>query len=133
MMFHIVVIISYIMAVMAGGRYTDIGRNSTSKASSTVDCGITQYILALEDDCGFESIHGLWPDPEETCEYCTDEPFDESKLTSETLELMNEYWPTCYDDSTNEEFWTHEWEKHGTCTGKFGKLLYNGIYLFYAD
>mmetsp|Transcript_111497 Transcript_111497/g.314816 ORF Transcript_111497/g.314816 Transcript_111497/m.314816 type:complete len:155 (+) Transcript_111497:9-473(+) len=91
--------------------------NSTNTTLITANCDITQYLLAIEDDCGFESIHGLWPDPEESCTYCTDEKFDESKLTSETLDLMYQYWPTCYDDSTNEDFWSHEWEKHGTCTG----------------
>lgn len=89
--------------------------NSTSSSSGT--CNITQFLLALEYDCGFESIHGLWPDPEETCTYCTDEPFDESQLSSETLAQMEKYWPSCVDGNTNESFWSHEWEKHGTCSG----------------
>ena len=84
---------------------------------STSACDITEYILALQDDCGFESIHGLWPDPEDTCTDCTSEVFDESKLTSQTLSDMNKYWPTCIDTNTNEDFWSHEWSKHGTCTG----------------
>ena len=31
---------------------------------------------------------GLWPDPEDSCTYCTEEEFDESKLSSNTLSDM---------------------------------------------
>lgn len=79
-------------------------------------CQVSQYILALQHSCGFESIHGLWPDPESTCTYCTTEAFSTSKLSSTTLSKMKKYWPTC-QSGTNEDFWSHEWSKHGTCTG----------------
>jgi ribonuclease I len=84
--------------------------------TETGSCQISEYILALQDDCGFESIHGLWPDPESSCTSCTTEVFSESKLTSQTLSDMNKYWPTCQSGS-NSDFWSHEWSKHGTCTG----------------
>jgi hypothetical protein len=93
-----------------------LGANLRTQAVVS-SCQITEYILALQDDCGFESIHGLWPDPEDTCTNCTSEAFDESKLTSSTLSDMNKYWPTCVSGNTNEDFWSHEWSKHGTCTG----------------
>lgn len=89
-------------------------RNSTGVASST--CTITEYVLALQHDCGFESIHGLWPDPASSCTSCTTEAFSTSKLSSSTLSDMNKYWPTC-QSGANEDFWSHEWSKHGTCTG----------------
>jgi ribonuclease T2 len=62
-------------------------------------------------------LTGLWPDPEDTCTNCTSEVFDESKLTSQTLADMNAYWPTCVSGNSNQDFWSHEWSKHGTCTG----------------
>lgn len=79
-------------------------------------CQVSKYLLALQHDCGFESIHGLWPDPENTCTNCPGEKFSTSKLSSSTLSDMKKYWPTCQSGS-NESFWDHEWSKHGTCTG----------------
>lgn len=97
----------------------------------TSSCVISEYVLALQDDCGFESIHGLWPDPEETCTNCTSEKFDESKLTSATLSDMNKYWPTCQSSNTNADFWSHEWSKHGTCTGMTQEAYFSqGISLY---
>lgn len=85
-------------------------------ASNTSTCVISEYLLALQHSCGFESIHGLWPDPEATCTSCTSEVFSTAKLSSTTLSDMKKYWPTC-QSGTNEDFWSHEWSKHGTCTG----------------
>merc|ERR1711959_761314 len=28
---------------------------------------------------------------------------------------MKVFWPTVQSSSTNDEFWSHEWEKHGSC------------------
>ena len=84
--------------------------------STTASCNIAEYILALQDDCGYISIHGLWPDPEDSCTDCTSEEFNESEITSSVLADMNAYWPTC-QSGENSDFWSHEWSKHGTCTG----------------
>jgi len=101
--------------LVVGSAHQQLRGKEVSK--SVGSCEITEYILALQDDCGFESIHGLWPDPEDTCTYCTEEEFDESELTSSTLAQMNKYWPTCESGNSNEDFWSHEWSKHGTCSG----------------
>jgi hypothetical protein len=106
----------FFVLVVATFSQVCLGANLRTQAVVS-SCQITEYILALQDDCGFESIHGLWPDPEDTCTNCTSEAFDESKLTSSTLSDMNKYWPTCVSGNTNEDFWSHEWSKHGTCTG----------------
>lgn len=86
-------------------------------AANTSTCSITEYVFALQHDCGYESIHGLWPDPESSCTSCTSEKFSTSKLSSSTLSGMQKNWPTCMSGNTNEDFWSHEWSKHGTCTG----------------
>ena len=58
-----------------------VGGNSTQLAPPTA-CKVTEYVLALQHICGFESIHGLWPDPESSCSYCTSEVFSECNRTS---------------------------------------------------
>jgi ribonuclease I len=101
-----------VQAMPADLREMNEARNGTTLSS----CQVSQYVLALQHSCGFESIHGLWPDPESSCTSCTSEVFSTSKLSSSTLSGMNKYWPTC-QSGTNEDFWSHEWSKHGTCTG----------------
>ena len=58
------------------------------------------------------TIHGLWP---QWAESCGGEPFDVNQLAP-ILDEMTTDWPSCEGSDTSEEFWQHEWEKHGTCT-----------------
>lgn len=59
------------------------------------------------------TLHGLWP---EWGQNCAGDAFDVSQISS-IKSQMEKYWLSCpeYSDS-NEEFWSHEWSKHGTCT-----------------
>lgn len=61
------------------------------------------------DNCyrTFWTVHGLWG-PENDCTVY--EQFTTSNLD---IRKMNQLWPSCV--RSNEDFWTHEWEKHGTC------------------
>ncbi|CAK9322124.1 unnamed protein product [Citrullus colocynthis] len=69
------------------------------------------------------TIHGLWPQYNKggwpSC--CTDENFDENEISTLTEDIQK-YWPTyrCGTTSTchrtKGSFWTHEYEKHGTCS-----------------
>ena len=65
------------------------------------------------------TIHGLWPNFKNSSSsydgYCTNEPFDIEVIKKIGIDKMNTYWPST--DGPNEEFWKHEWEKHGTCSG----------------
>ena len=61
---------------------------------------------------GQHTIHGLWP---QWGESCAGEPFDLSALSPILTEMRHD-WPSCDGPDTPEQFWQHEWEKHGTCS-----------------
>ncbi|KAJ4711348.1 Ribonuclease [Melia azedarach] len=64
-------------------------------------------------------IHGLWPNKNDgsypsNCD--PNSPFDQSQI-SDLKSSMQKNWPTLACPSGNGlEFWSHEWEKHGTCS-----------------
>ncbi|XP_020255490.1 extracellular ribonuclease LE-like [Asparagus officinalis] len=63
-------------------------------------------------------IHGLWPNYNDgsypsNCD--PDSAYDESKI-EDLISSMQVHWPTlACPSSDGTHFWTHEWEKHGTC------------------
>ncbi|KMT07058.1 hypothetical protein BVRB_6g153870 [Beta vulgaris subsp. vulgaris] len=64
-------------------------------------------------------IHGLWPNYNDgsypsNCDPNT--PFDQSEVSG-LLRRMRTEWPTLACPSNDGlNFWSHEWEKHGTCS-----------------
>ncbi|KAK9675914.1 hypothetical protein RND81_11G041100 [Saponaria officinalis] len=64
-------------------------------------------------------IHGLWPNYNDgsypsNCDSNT--PFDQTQISS-LLGKMQREWPTLACPSNDGiNFWTHEWDKHGTCS-----------------
>ena len=62
------------------------------------------------------TIHGLWPNrlsggwPQ----YCTKEQFDPNEI-KDLIPEMDKDWPNLMQDRPHYDFWTHEYEKHGTC------------------
>nr|GME12132.1 extracellular ribonuclease LE-like [Ipomoea batatas] len=64
-------------------------------------------------------IHGLWPNNNDgtypsNCD--SSNPYDESKI-SDLMSKMQQDWPSLACPSNNgSSFWSHEWEKHGTCS-----------------
>ena len=68
------------------------------------------------------TIHGLWPN---NCDGTYQENCDSSRAytniteilqaggATATLDYMQTYWLS--DDESDEAFWDHEWETHGTC------------------
>ncbi len=62
------------------------------------------------------TIHGLWPQASKYSwpSYCTQVTFSESAI-SDLLPDMEQYWSSCPGDESNRDFWSHEYEKHGSC------------------
>lgn len=77
------------------------------------------------------TIHGLWPN---NCDGTYSEDCDESRaytdiaslLTAagktDVLSFMETYWLS--DDESDEDFWDHEWETHGTCISTLDPTCY---------
>lgn len=68
------------------------------------------------------TIHGLWPQFQAGGypSYCTDEAFDPAAPEAVGWDTMVQYWPDVQyaeDSSDYDQFWEHEWTKHGTCSG----------------
>lgn len=68
------------------------------------------------------TVHGLWPQYQAGGypSYCTTEAFDKDAAVDVGWETMTTYWPDVEYEETDPdyvEFWAHEWEKHGTCSG----------------
>merc|ERR1712159_944002 len=67
---------------------------------------------------GFNSwtIHGLWPNRAAGGwpQFCPGPKFNTS-VTGYIGQDMTTYWPSYWGSNTNQKFWSHEWEKHGTC------------------
>jgi len=75
------------------------------------------YYLSLLKDSDLESgwsIHGLWPQNADNSypTFCRKVTFD-IKLLESIIDDLNTYW--CSYMKKNEDFWKHEWEKHGSC------------------
>jgi ribonuclease I len=80
--------------------------SSLRKKHQGSSCDVSDYVLAFLYDCGYQTVHGLWPDPEASCTFCTEETFSPSKISSQTLKEMQKYWPTCQSSNTNKDFWS---------------------------
>ena len=74
------------------------------------------YLSLIKEDNGW-SIHGLWPQYSKNKypTFCKKVKFDIHSL-SPILDELNEKWYSYKKtEKDDEEFWKHEWEKHGSC------------------
>ena len=71
------------------------------------------YELSVQKWCTPQyNIHGLWPQID-SIKYpynCAEVTYSPPK--GNLLLNMTNFWNSCYN---NNEFWKHEWEKHGSC------------------
>lgn len=75
------------------------------------------YYLALFKYDDKYTIHGLWPNYDDGTypSFCKNVQFDIKQLDSIKQKLL-EYWELPKDhDKIEDEFWNHEFRKHGTC------------------
>ncbi|KAF5375787.1 hypothetical protein D9757_008989 [Collybiopsis confluens] len=123
-----------------GGQFDLLGREAAiSSGCSTTGTASCHNTSAVSDLCCFESpgglllqtqfwdfnpstgpsnswtIHeltaitvGLWPD---NC----DGTFTENCDASRDQSAITSFWKNDPNDGTDEEFWSHEWDTHGTC------------------
>jgi len=86
----------------------------------------------LNSASSFWNIHGLWPsDGSRGLSFCNDEKFNPNAL-SNLKSSLSQYWSSLYSDENS--FHSHEWQKHGTCSGMsqqdyFGTTLQLALHL----
>ena len=83
--------------------------------------GSLYFVMALQKctDQSPWSMHGLWPQytPTTWPSNCPGPAFDMS-LLNPLMSQIQQHWETCPDSGKSEEwFLSHEWTKHGTCSG----------------
>ncbi|KAJ1931629.1 hypothetical protein GGF37_007327 [Kickxella alabastrina] len=132
-----------------------LGVISCSTRSVGVDscCSPTYGLLVLTQQWHTElgpsdefTLHGLWPD---TCsgQQTGNSGCDSSRLYTNITEIvkpdnsnnnnplllqnMNTYWSSYTGD--NNKFWSHEWNKHGTCVTTLNPRCYGSSYIKHKD
>ncbi|CAL8073894.1 unnamed protein product [Calicophoron daubneyi] len=76
-------------------------------------------------------VHGLWPSlgDGDSPSHCNAAPaFDRDRLKPLLPELRRE-WPNLLPDTTADNFWKHEWDKHGKCASE-DSLMANELQYF---
>ncbi|MBN3320815.1 RNT2 Ribonuclease, partial [Atractosteus spatula] len=64
------------------------------------------------------TLHGLWTDKGDMCN--SSWPFDERQI-EDLMPEMNKWWPDLLQSGATK-FWSHEWQKHGTCAAQLESL-----------
>ena len=72
------------------------------------------YLSLIKEEDGSFSIHGLWPQYSLNSypTFCRPVNFKLDKLDP-IIDELNNYWYS--NRGSNETFWKHEYEKHGSC------------------
>ena len=72
------------------------------------------YYLSLLLENNQWTIHGLWPQNSKSDypTFCRRVDFSEN-LLNPIIDDLEKYWHS--DRGSNENFWEHEWKKHGSC------------------
>jgi len=65
----------------------------------------------------------------QSCKYCSYEPLNADVVVRNNPTIHN-VWYNSLPQKTDEDFWKHEWEKHGTCFGSQISYFQRTIALF---
>lgn len=92
---------------------------SVEVSTQTNESSQNFYYLSLlkENDPDKQwSIHGLWPqyNNDQYPTYCKPVEFDYQDLQP-ILAQLEKYWYSNRGTLGDEDFWKHEWQKHGSC------------------
>jgi len=80
-------------------------------------CATSSRSCSVPASIQWFTMHGLWPNNNDTSypSNCNNsDPFNENAIESIESQL-DSYWPNYLTSETNVEFWSHEFDKHGTC------------------
>jgi ribonuclease T2 len=127
-----------LLVIMASIVAGELNVNSTL---TSVGSGSFEYLLAYSWTPGFcqsqkgmpgcsspedywnthFTLHGLWPQYTDQGypSFCTKEAFDPAAPEAVGMNTMTTYWPNVKStegSSDYDDFWEHEWTKHGTCS-----------------
>tara|TARA_B110000261_G_C12916500_1_gene290673 strand:- start:68 stop:535 length:468 start_codon:yes stop_codon:yes gene_type:complete len=75
------------------------------------------YLSLINEGENKWSIHGLWPQYKKNQypTFCNKVDFDIKKLDLILPELEKYWYSYKKNEKDDENFWKHEWEKHGSC------------------
>lgn len=75
------------------------------------------YACSVAQNISTWTVHGMWPTVNGTLgpNYCDDTNKFQPGPIAPILSELVEHWPNLHTDDTFYGFWTHEWDKHGTC------------------
>jgi len=96
--------------------------------------GYDYYEFAVQSWCNqYEyNIHGMWPQNNNGSypSWCTNVSY--INVTDQLESNMSTYWNVQCPSPNNQEFWNHEWSKHGTCVQQQQILINETDYFWQA-
>ena len=92
--------------------------NNNNSFNNRCHSALLEYKLALQRCSNNDfTIHGLFLNPSDACQYCSSEKYNVYNLGSVLRSNMESYWKSCKRGYDSTSFWEHEWNKHGSCSG----------------
>nr|BAN14451.1 ribonuclease T2 [Umbelopsis ovata]BAN14452.1 ribonuclease T2 [Umbelopsis ovata] len=140
---------SVLAAPAANSTCSPTALSCSSSASTNTCCSpkyglvvlVQQWVPGYGPSNAF-TLHGLWPDkcdgtyaPSGGCDsarqWTNIETIVQNNGPSTLHSDLVTYWPS--DAQSNNAFWSHEWDKHGTCVSTYAPSCYGSSYTKYQD
>ncbi|GMT09636.1 hypothetical protein PFISCL1PPCAC_933 [Pristionchus fissidentatus] len=96
----------YLMFTMIYPTATCMADDDQAPGSCEIPAGTAQW-----------TIHGLWPNYADGSypQFCDHQKFDKDQV-QQLHDQMRTKWPNLFPKTAEDSLWSHEWEKHGTCS-----------------